>query len=120
MGDDSFVQDTTLDVDWGFMSRMERAKATEQWKVGAIGGEFRPELQACYFDKDDWKQVCGGAPTPPPSAVFTISGASGSWAPGNSTATTLNGDYFVDGSHNDTQVHEEGWFGCRNPLASSW
>jgi hypothetical protein len=106
--DDSFVQDTTISQNWGFMNRMKKAGATEQWKVGAIGGEFRPELQKCYFDNDDWKKVCGGAPK---VAVFTISGAAGTWAPGNSTATTLNGDYFEKGSKNNrpTYMKQGGW-----------
>lgn len=106
--DDSFVQDTTISQEWGFMNRMKKVGATEQWKVGAIGGEFRPELQNCYFDNDDWKKVCGGAPSPPSppkTAVFTVSGAAGTWAPGNSTATTLNGDYFVKGSHNNRPMY---------------
>ena len=106
--DDSFVQDTTIKGDWGFMNRMKKANATEQWKVGAIGGEFRPELQACYFKDDDWHKVCGGAAPPPPSpatAAFIVSGAAGTWAPGNSTATTLNGAYFVKGSHNNRPMY---------------
>jgi len=54
----------------------------------------------CYFDDADWKKVCGGPAPAPPVAAFTVSGATGTWAPGNSTATDLNGDYFQQGTHN--------------------
>jgi len=47
--DDSFGQDTLIPDSWGFMSRMNTAKATEQWKTVPIGGELRPELQLCIF-----------------------------------------------------------------------
>jgi len=99
--DDSFLQDTTITDSWGFMNRMKTVGATEQWKVGAIGGEFRPELQGCYFDNDDWTKVCGAGP---PVPAFKVSGAAGT-DPSGSTATTLNGDFFVQGTHNDRPMY---------------
>merc|ERR1712048_1369234 len=55
-------------------------------------------------------KVCGGAPpapTPPPTGVFTVSGAAG--GSDDSTATRLNGEYFQDGMHNGRGQYIQGW-----------
>jgi hypothetical protein len=48
--DDSFALETkTSSLGWHFMDNMASAGATDKWKSQPIGGELRPELQACLF-----------------------------------------------------------------------
>ncbi|WP_028046720.1 hypothetical protein [Cellulomonas sp. URHE0023] len=48
--DDSFALTTKPSpYGWYFMDQMIAAGATEKWKTNSIGGELRPELQACIF-----------------------------------------------------------------------
>lgn len=48
--DDSFAVSTLSDVDWHFMSLMDKAKLGERWKTQPIGGEIQPPVQICLFD----------------------------------------------------------------------
>ena len=54
--DDSFAHSTIDEgvyggsMDWFFWSQVVNAGATDFWKLGAMGGELRPELQSTVFD----------------------------------------------------------------------
>ena len=49
--DDSFALETDAgSLGWHFMDLMAQASATSKWRSQPIGGELRPELQACIFD----------------------------------------------------------------------
>jgi hypothetical protein len=45
-------------VSWFFWPSVVAAGAGEQWRLGAMGGELRPELQSTIFDAD----YAAGAP----------------------------------------------------------
>lgn len=47
--DDSFAHLTLGRPDWTFLGRLATAGAKTVWKREPIGGELRPELQACAF-----------------------------------------------------------------------
>lgn len=47
--DDSFAHTTLGRPDWTFLGRLDTAGAKTVWKREPIGGELRPELQACAF-----------------------------------------------------------------------
>ncbi len=47
--DDSFAYHTTGPEDWMFVSRMRSAGTLRQWRREPIGGELRPQVQACTF-----------------------------------------------------------------------
>jgi hypothetical protein len=49
--DDSFALETDAgSLGWHFMDLMAQAGATSKWETEPVGGELRPELQACIFD----------------------------------------------------------------------
>jgi len=78
--DDSFGQDTLIPDSWGFMSRMNTAKATEQWKKSPIGGELRPELQLCIFAANPQSACAGtGLTVEPFDQCVTTSHSSWQW-----------------------------------------
>jgi len=78
--DDSFGQDTLIPDSWGFMSRMNSAKATEQWKTVPIGGELRPELQLCIFAANPQSACAGtGLTVEPFNQCVTTSHSSWQW-----------------------------------------
>jgi hypothetical protein len=49
--DDSFALETDAgSLGWHFMDLMAQGGATGKWRSQPIGGELRPEIQACIFD----------------------------------------------------------------------
>ena len=61
--DDSFAYETLPPTDWYFWSKMQAQGVTGIWKTEPIGGELRPEMQACIWDD---------APCTPPGQEYNL------------------------------------------------
>lgn len=48
--DDSFAYETLPPPEWHFWGKMQALGITDIWKTEPIGGELRPEVQACIWD----------------------------------------------------------------------
>ncbi|WP_457945975.1 DUF4832 domain-containing protein [Pseudarthrobacter sp. alpha12b] len=57
--DDSFAAETLPGTGWSFVDKLQQSGTTDKWLTQPVGGELRPELQACVFD----------APVPCPSVA---------------------------------------------------
>ncbi|MDI1461288.1 DUF4832 domain-containing protein [Catellatospora sp. KI3] len=49
--DDSFAFETLPPTSWHFVQRLIDEGVTDKWRTEPVGGELRPEIQACVFEQ---------------------------------------------------------------------